>query len=193
MVVGPGGAQPLGNLSTVRRRLLGRQGRASGARPAFSRRPVPRRTMPTSSSSRAQCPRSSYRRTVALARSATAASDSGGARILHRLLGGSAQPGQPEPASLSSVGHLAEDFPRARTSRFALALSSFGREHRRGARRRRRRSAWRRSFRRGPRSLRPLATPGRAAWRREPSLGDSSKSHRLVTSRGSSYPGMGTV
>jgi hypothetical protein len=63
--------------------------------------------------SRAPGPRSSDRRTVALARSATAFR-SGGARIQHRPLGGWLGPSQPGPSWRSSVGHLAEHVPRAR-------------------------------------------------------------------------------
>jgi hypothetical protein len=61
--------------------------------------------------SRAQCPRSSNRRTVALARSATVASDREKRASSAALIRGRPGCGQPQPSWRSSVGHLADTSP----------------------------------------------------------------------------------
>jgi len=81
------GPQPLGNWPPFAV-LLGGHGRRLGPRRARLRAPILRRTMPTSRASRAQSPRSSDRRTVALARSATVASDRQERAFSAALLGG---------------------------------------------------------------------------------------------------------
>jgi hypothetical protein len=121
--------------------------------------------------SRAHCPRSSDRRTVALARSATVAS-LGGARIQQRLLGGRLGRRRPQPSWRSSVGHLAEHFLRARPRRDIalchrprrLSAASIGVERGGGAAVQRGvgRFAAARDRRATPGRWR---TPGRPAWR----------------------------
>jgi hypothetical protein len=127
--VGPADPQGVGNGSPVRRPLARRPG-TSGRAPGRHRRPsrycdAPCRHPPAS---RAPCPRSSDRRTVALARSATAFR-SGGARIQHRPLRGWLGPSQPGPSWRSSVGHWPNTSPERGpgvTSPFAHRPVVFG-------------------------------------------------------------------
>jgi hypothetical protein len=131
---------------------------------------------------------------VALARSATVAPDREERASSAALIRGRPGCGQPQPSWRSSVGHLADTSPERRR-RGDVALPSPRRLLAAGIGRRARRRAVPPGVNRlvaaeVPAQRSRWLMPGRAARRREPSLG---LSRRLVAICGGSYPGMGIV